>query len=263
MTLPLWFLFDNDMLLLNKDATGPDAVPRLPEDGAPSDSLRHAAGRFDGCACFSRAVADEPEYAGYARVSLREAYDILGEPLYLLAGRGRELIHWESTTRFCSVCGAKMEASTAISRHCPHCGREVFPHITVAVLVLVLKEGRALLVRARNFTGPFYGLVAGFLEPGEPLEECARREVQEETALTVGNIRYFGSQPWPYPSGLMVGFVADWLEGDIELLDGELSEAAFFSGDAPPPLPHRLSLTRKMIEWWLAGAREAELQLPG
>ena len=263
MTFPFWFLFDDDTLLLNKDATGPDAVPRFPEESAPSGGLRHALGSFDGCSCFARTITDEPEHAGYARVTLREAYDILGEPLYLLAGKGRELIHWEATTRFCSVCGAQMAASTAISRHCPHCGREVFPHITVAVLVLVLKDDKALLVRARNFTGPFYGLVAGFLEPGEPLEECARREVQEETALTVGNIRYFGSQPWPYPSGLMVGFVGDCLEGDIALLDGELSEAAFFSRDAPPLLPHKLSLTRRMIDWWLAGAREAELKLPG
>lgn len=192
----------------------------------------------------------------YREYSLREAYDILGEELYLVAGKGRELLHWDASSRFCPACGKAMRPATKNSKRCPACGREVFPHITLAVLVFVRKGEEALLVRAHNFTGPFYGLVAGYLEPGETLEECAVREVREETSLEIGPPRYFGSQPWPYPSGLMAGFVADYRAGEIALLDGELVEAAFFSRQAPPPLPHPLSLARRMIDWWLAGAQD-------
>lgn len=106
-------------------------------------------------------------------------------------------------------------------------------------------------MRAHNFRGTFYGLVAGFLEAGETLEECVEREVLEETGLKVKNIRYFGSQPWPYPSGLMVGFIADYESGNIKIQKDELSAAAFFSKDSLPEIPRKLSIARKLIDWWL------------
>jgi NAD+ diphosphatase len=108
-----------------------------------------------------------------------------------------------------------------------------------------------LLVRAKNFRRNYYGLVAGFVETGESLEECVAREVYEETGITITNIRYYGSQPWPYPMGLMVGFYADYVEGDVSLLDGELSEAAFFSRDHLPPIPEKLSMARRLIDNWV------------
>ena len=108
-----------------------------------------------------------------------------------------------------------------------------------------------LLVAARNFKGRFNSLVAGFLETGETLEECVAREVKEETGLDVKNITYFGNQPWPYPSGLMVGFIADYAGGEITLQDEELSSGDFYTRDHLPELPRKLSLARKMIDWWL------------
>ena len=129
---------------------------------------------------------------------------------------------------------------------------EIYPVISTAILVLVRKEDSLLLVHARNFKGTFNSLVAGFLETGETLEECVAREVKEETGLDVKNIRYFGSQPWPYPSGLMVGFIADYAGGDIHLQDDELSSGNFYTRDHLPELPRKLSLARKMIDWWIA-----------
>ncbi len=137
-------------------------------------------------------------------------------------------------------------------KQCPACGNEMYPPVSTAVIVLIKKEQEILLVRARNFRGTFYGLVAGFLEAGETLEECVEREVLEETGLKIKNIRYFGNQPWPYPSGLMVGFIADYAGGNLKLQEDELSAAAFFSKDNLPEIPRKLSIARKLIDWWLS-----------
>lgn len=107
-----------------------------------------------------------------------------------------------------------------------------------------------------NFKGTFNSLVAGFLETGETLEECVAREVKEETGLEVKNITYFGNQPWPYPSGLMVGFIADYAGGEINLQDEELSSGDFYTRDNLPELPRKLSLARKMIDWWIEHPNE-------
>ncbi len=102
-------------------------------------------------------------------------------------------------------------------KKCPQCRNEMYPPISTAIIVLVRRGEEILLVHAHNFRGTFYGLVAGFLEAGETLEQCVRREVMEETGLSIKNITYFDSQPWPYPSGLMVGFFADYENGEIKL----------------------------------------------
>lgn len=137
-------------------------------------------------------------------------------------------------------------------KKCPECGYEIYPPISTAIIVLIRRgEDEVLLVHARNFRGTFYGLVAGFLEPGETLEQCVEREVREETGLSIRNIRYFDSQPWPYPSGLMVGFMADYAGGTIKLQDNELSAGAFYHRNHLPELPQKLSIARRLIDHWL------------
>ena len=154
-------------------------------------------------------------------------------------------------THFCGVCGAPMQMATDISKKCTQCGKQVWPSLATAIIVLIKKGAQVLLVHARNFKGRFNSLVAGFLETGETLEECVAREVKEETGLDVKNITYFGNQPWPYPSGLMVGFIADYAGGEIKLQEEELSSGDFYTRDNLPELPRKLSLARKMIDWWL------------
>ena len=127
----------------------------------------------------------------------------------------------------------------------------MFPSVSPAILVLIRKDNELLLVRARNFKGTFYGLVAGFLETGETLEQCVKREVLEETGLSIKNITYFGNETWPYPSQLMVGFIADYEAGEIALQEEELCAAGFFSRENLPELPRKLSLARRMIDWWI------------
>ena len=142
---------------------------------------------------------------------------------------------------------------TPISKRCTECNDEIWPQLNTAIIVLVRRGEEALLVKAKNFRRNYYGLVAGFVETGESLEECVRREVREETGIEITNIRYFASQPWPYPMGLMVGFNADYVSGDIRLIDGELRDAAFFTRDNLPAIPEKLSMARMLIDNWVEG----------
>ena len=147
-----------------------------------------------------------------------------------------------------------MKMHTDISTRCEECGKEVWPSLPTASIVLVHRGDEVLLVHARNFRGNFFGLVAGFVETGESLEEAVHREVLEETGLTITNLRYFGSQPWPYPSGLMVGFHADYVSGEIKLQKEELAAGQWFTKDNLPEIPEKLSIARRIIDDWLSNA---------
>ena len=129
--------------------------------------------------------------------------------------------------------------------------KEVWPQLATAVHRSCTPRRRVLLVHARNFKTDFYGLVAGFVETGETLEEAVHREVEEETGIKIKNIRYFGSQPWPYPCGLMVGFNADYDGGDIHLQQSELSKGAWFTKDNLPTIPEPLSIARMILDDWI------------
>ena len=144
-----------------------------------------------------------------------------------------------------------MRMHTEISKRCECCGKEVWPQLATAVICLISRGEEVLLVHARDFKRDFYGLVAGFVETGETLEEAVEREVREETGLTINNIRYFASQPWPYPCGLMVGFFADYVSGEIHLQKSELSRGGWFRYDALPNIPEKLSIARRLLDYWV------------
>ena len=249
-----WFVFYKDELLLEKKENGTFALPygEIPPVFMIEKTTVHDVTTLEGsnCKAFSLARPIE-ESAKYVLVGLRASYECLPVAHYQAAGKAHEILHWDRNSRFCSACGTPMEQKESIMKKCPNCGREVYPAISTAILVLVRKKNSLLLVHARNFKGTFNSLVAGFLETGENLEECVAREVMEETQLKIKNISYFGSQSWPYPSGLMVGFIADYAGGEITLQDEELSSGDFYTRDHLPELPRKLSLARKMIDWWL------------
>lgn len=187
----------------------------------------------------------------YEMCGLRQSYYKLSSEEYLKAGKCHELLYWDQNTKFCGVCGGTMKFHTDISKRCEHCGKEVWPQLATAVIVLVRRENEILLVHANNFRTDFYGLVAGFVETGETLEEAVHREVLEETGLHIKNLKYFASQPWPYPCGLMVGFMAEYDSGKIHLQRSELSKASWFDKDHLPQIPEKLSIARQLIDHWL------------
>lgn len=222
-------------------------------------SSAHAFSDVECVARMPRLAEGLPSPVALSPFPLRETYHLLSADDYARAGKAWELLYWSEQTRFCGCCGAPMEWHSPISRCCTRCGEERWPQLNTAIIVLVHKGDEALLVKAKTFRRDFFGLVAGFVETGESLEECVVREVKEETSLTIRNVRYFGSQPWPYPLGLMVGFHADWVSGDITFADGELRDGAFFSRTRLPrhpdgslALPGTESMARRLIEDWLS-----------
>ena len=245
-----WFIFFNEQLLLQKKGET-YTIPYSINPPVPVKNVLEVSLLEDMPACTASVDTPLEETAEYLPMGLRASYDYLDPVLHKIAGKAYELIYWDQHSRFCPSCGTKTVMQTTISKQCPNCKYEIYPVVSPAILVLIRKGDAILLVHARNFRGSFYGLVAGFLETGETLEECVRREVMEETGLEINNITYFGNQPWPYPSNLMVGFIADYVSGTIRLQDEELSEGAFFTKDNLPELPRKLSLARKMIDWWL------------
>lgn len=245
-----WYVFYNDQLLLQKKADG-YVIPCT--DEAPVTVARSLPVEMQDGTMAMAAFTDTPleETDVFQPMGLRASYDHIDRYSYDQAGKAYEIVYWDQHSRFCPVCGTPTELKGPIMKKCPHCGNEMFPSVSPAVLVLIRKGEEILLVHARNFRGTFHGLVAGFLETGETLEQCVEREVWEETGLTIRNITYFGNQPWPYPSNLMIGFIADYVGGEIKLQDEELNSGSFFSKDNLPEIPHKLSLARKMIDWWL------------
>ena len=250
-----WFIFCKSDLLLEKQEDGTYTIPcseESPIEPKPWTHILNITPMSDGTAVKSFTI-DTPITGDprYEMCGLRPSYYHLSSELYLKAGKCHELIYWDQNTQYCGVCGSPMKMSSDISKKCTQCGKTVWPTLATAIIVLIHRDDEVLLVHARNFKSDFYGLVAGFVETGETLEEAVHREVMEETGLTITNLQYFGSQPWPYPSGLMVGFTADYVDGEIHLQKEELSRGKWFTKDNLPTIPEKHSIARQIIDSWL------------
>jgi NAD+ diphosphatase len=206
----------------------------------------HFLGTLDGAHVFAR-EGEHPEQR-----SLRSLYGTLEEVTFAVAGRAAHVIDWASTHRFCGRCGEKNERDPSErAMRCPRCSLVAYPRIAPAVIVLVRRGEQALLARGARFPLPFYSTLAGFSEIGESLEETLAREVREEVGIEIANIRYFGSQPWPYPHSLMIGFFAEWAGGELRPDQSEILDAKWFSASELPMVPPPLSIARKLIDTWV------------
>jgi NAD+ diphosphatase len=189
---------------------------------------------------------------GFALMSLRVALGALRAADVGAVVRAAQLASFVETHGFCGRCAAPLaDEPHEIARKCPACALVVYPRVTPAVIMLVRKERRALLARNARFPVPFYSALAGFVEIGETLEETVAREVREEVGVEVTNVRYFGSQPWPFPGSLMIGFTADWAGGDIQVDGTEIAEARFFDPEELPNVPPPISIARQLIDAWV------------
>lgn len=248
-----YYAFYNDEILLQRQDDGTFTIPyqNLPPTDPIEESIMNVQ-LFDGSEVKAYYMK-EPLLVNtkYEMCKLRASYYKLSHKQYLNAGKCKELLFWNSNTRYCGVCGSQMKFSTAISKVCTKCGKEIWPQLGIAIIVLVHRENDVLLVHARNFKSNFFGLVAGFVETGETLEEAVKREVMEEAGISIKNIKYFSSQPWPYPCGLMIGFNADYESGTLKLQQSELSAGDWFNRDSLPDIPEKLSIGRMLIDSWL------------
>jgi NAD+ diphosphatase len=255
MSKKYFFVFCKEDLLLEKTSDGSYTIPcgeEPPTEVKPWTHVMNITPMDDGTEVRTYRIDSPVTDSGrYEMCGLRQSFYQLPEPLYLKAGKCQELLYWDSNTKYCGVCGAPMRMDTDISKKCTECGKEIWPQLATAVIVLIHRGDEVLLVRAKNFKRDYSGLVAGFVETGETLEEAVAREAMEETGVTITNIRYFASQPWPYPCGIMIGFTADYVSGSIHLQDEELSRGAWFARDQMPEIPDKMSIARQLIDNWL------------
>ena len=215
----------------------------------------HYLGLVEGVDCWASTLSAVP--AGWRAVPLRAAMMQLPEPLMSLASRAAQVLEWDRTHRFCGACGTPTELHAKDrARTCPACGQVAYPRISPAMMALVWRGQELLLARAPHFTAGMYSALAGFVEAGESLEECVVREVAEEVGVRVKNLRYFGSQSWPFPNSLMVAYTAEWVDGEIVPQPGEIETAGWFSIDALPPIPPRFSISGHLIRDTVQALRE-------
>ncbi|HLN61845.1 MAG TPA: NAD(+) diphosphatase [Symbiobacteriaceae bacterium] len=250
-----WFAFRRSELLVLQNESGIEipAGATFPVAGVTLQNT-HQVGEVDGTPCFAAELAGDVEPpAGTVFLGLRALYGKVLPALYKQAGRAVQIVDWDRSHRFCGRCGTPTTLRQGEwAMECPTCKELYFPRLSPAVIVLIRDGDRALLGRSHRFPPGQYSTLAGFVEPGETLEEAVEREVHEEVGVQLTNIRYFGSQPWPFPNSLMVGFTADYAGGEIRVQEEELADARWFRFDELPLVPPPLSIARRLIDWFVA-----------
>ncbi len=249
-----WFVFRESSLLVYQESS-PATLPNLVDLGelGLTPLSRHYLGRLDHRPCYAVEVAEGTvPPAGMVFEGLRQVYGRLDEDLFWVAARAVQIVDWDRTHRFCGRCGVPLNTKTTErAKECPQCGLLYFPRLAPAIIVLVQHGAKLLLARSRHFMPGMYSVLAGFVEPGESLEEAVVREVREEVGIEVKDIHYFASQPWPFPHSLMVGFTATYAGGEISLNDDEIENAGWFEVDHLPRIPGKISIARKLIDWFV------------
>lgn len=251
----LWFIFHDERLLVFDDATVRVPLVADPEDLGLQTTFRREIGDLGGQECrvaISTPDSEPPE--GMTFQDLRSLLPAMEEGFFGMAGRAKQVAAWHTNHRFCGRCGSETEPlPTEMAKKCPVCGMTYYPRLSPAVIVLVRRGERILLARSPGFPKGLYSVLTGFVEPGESMEQTIRREVREEVGVEVNNIRYFSSQPWPFPNSLMVGFTADYAGGELRLEPGEIEDADWYGPDEFPTLPPRLSIARSLIDGYTSG----------
>jgi len=264
------FAFQGGRMLTLVEGEGA-AVPTLRALDEMGISWRevHALGEWQGRPAVALMVEGEAEVedevaAGMRPASLRALHGLLGEEVFAQAGRAFQILQWDRDHRHCGRCGTPTERRAGeLARACPSCGLDAFPRISPAVIFLVHRGEEALLARSPRLPDGMYSTLAGFVEPGESLEEAVHRECMEEVGVRLAAPRYFGSQPWPFPHSLMVGFTAEWSGGEVRIDPVEIEQAAWFHVDRLPLVPSRISIARALVDSWVRGlGRDPEALRP-
>ena len=248
----LWFIYFGNEILVVRNDNGTKVPAARDAHQLGFKTLREQyLGTLDGQHCFAAEVDDStPIPQGMEWSGLRAVYGALNDTLFALAGRAFQIVDWDRSHQFCGRCGSRTVLKEGErSRVCPSCAQLHYPRIAPAVMVLVRRGPEFLLARSPHFPPGMYSALAGFTEPGETLEQTIVREVKEEVGLEINNIRYFASQPWPFPHSLMIAFHADYAQGEITPDPTEIEAADWFSLERlPERLPSTISISRRLID---------------
>lgn len=246
------FLFCGDEVLI-KEMGGSVKVPLIYDLKTINDKPAHVwyMGELEGNEYYA-ALGGKNVPEGFVRKKVRQVYGQIEDSRYWLMLRAFHITNWLRMNRFCGRCGGPMKVLPhELAVQCGDCGHIGYPRISPAIIVAVIKDDRILLAHSNRFPPGRYSVLAGFVEPGEALEDCVKRELKEEVGIGVTDIRYFGSQPWPFPDSLMVAFTARWAEGEIRVDNNEVVDAGWYSADHLPDLPSKDSVARKLIDWFV------------
>ena len=247
--LSYWLIRSGNQVLISFDERGVEVFPQAYRADFGEQIKALHIGQFNGVACYAVETEDIPPHIDGELRPVRSLFASAGPEIFALAGRGTQLIDWMKNHRFCGHCGTPtVMKNTEFGMECPACRLVAYPRISPAVMVLIERGEELMLARSPHFRPGVFSALAGFVEPGETLEQCAHREVREEVGLEIENLRYFTSQSWPFPNSLMVAFFADYAGGDITPDPSEIEAAGWFSRDALPPLPDHVSIARQLID---------------
>jgi NAD+ diphosphatase len=255
----LYLLFQKQSLLV-AHSTQPATIPTVGELKALGDQFLPEAqsdelylGTLGGIDCYAGSLATAtPPPDSHRWVSLRRLIDELPPHLVDLSSRAVQLLRWRRNHRYCGRCGKPTQAkSNERAMDCDGCQVTCYPRISPAMIVAVVRDRRLLLGRAPHFRPGLFSVLAGFVEPGETIEDCVRREVREESGIEVKNLKYFASQSWPFPDSLMLAFTAEYQSGEIDLTDSELEAVDWYGPADMPLIPGKVSVARRLIDWFI------------
>ncbi|HEY5309413.1 MAG TPA: NAD(+) diphosphatase [Casimicrobiaceae bacterium] len=253
----LAFAFRDAKLLVG----GSDDAPAIPNLGtltaAGVSGVPHFLGMLGTTPCAAITLAESAaEPAGMRYAGLRALFAHLPEPLLALAARAFQVVEWDRTHRFCGRCGtATHDKAGERAKECPACGYVAYPRVSPAMMALVTRGREILLARSTRFATGMYSALAGFVEPGETIEDCVRREVREEVGIEIDDLRYFASQSWAFPHSLMIAYSAEYAGGELRPEEAEIADARWFALDALPLLPSHVSIARRLIDATVARLR--------
>lgn len=250
-----WLIFQQDKLILRKSLS-PHPFPNASEIKAlkPHFLREHPLFEDDSLRIICAEVAENISIEStFDLLPLRRALESVGETWYTMAAKAYSIIHWDKNHRYCGRCGQQTRHdSDSFERHCPNCSLTFYPRISPSIIVLIEKGDEILMARSAHFMPGVYAFIAGFVEPGETVEDTVHREVMEEVGIKVKNIRYFGSQAWPFPDSLMIAFFAEYESGELTIDPVELEDAGWYKLDALPGRPSsNVSIASKLLNHYL------------
>ena len=253
-----WIIRHKQQILIDtNNVLGPNFMPHADYlDGDHSEPIM--VGYWQGLPCYATDTHSPPEGFAAELVPLRQVFGVAGPEAFAMAGRASQLIDWQLNHQHCGRCGHLTRLHDKdFAMQCDQCGLNSYPRISPAVMVLVRRGRELLLARSPHFKPGVFSALAGFVEAGETLEQCAAREVKEEVGIDIDHLRYFSSQSWPFPNSLMIAFFAEYAGGTITPDFDEIEAAHWFDIDELPRLPEPVSIARRLIEGALA-----EMQAP-